>query len=149
MTHKDVVAELKTRIPQYANNIKVWFPNGKNSIRFKQDDGTEYVFTYNDPKDWCFETLSNYTKKKKEKKMKVMVKRAVCNMNDLANTIDYNAVVNELQQMKQAKTNRRLFFIMATVTFVTFLNFCGRVSENEEIEKLKIRLDDVEGEHRM
>lgn len=67
MIHKDVVAELKTRIPQYANNIKVWFPNGKNSIRFKQDDGTEYVFTYNDPKDWCFETLSNYTKKKGEK----------------------------------------------------------------------------------
>lgn len=68
MTHKEVVKNLKLYFPQYSNNIKVWFPNGKNSIQFRQVDGTKYVFTYNDPKDWIFETLDRYNKRTKGEK---------------------------------------------------------------------------------
>lgn len=67
MTHKDVVANLRRQFPQYANNIKVWFPNGNNSVRFRQDDGTEYMFTYNSPKDWRFETSCKYAKERRKK----------------------------------------------------------------------------------
>lgn len=85
--------------------------------------------------------------------MKVIVRGAsVRNMGDLINAVDHNAILSELLRIKQAKTNRRLFVIMAAVTFVTFMNYGERLRQNEEIEKLKIRLndlDDVEGENGM
>ena len=40
--------------------IREWFPNGKNSIRVRMGDNRDYVFTYNDPNSWCFETVENF-----------------------------------------------------------------------------------------
>ncbi len=43
--------------------IADWFPNGKNSIRVRIDGGSDFVFTYNNWTDWCYETVESHIRK--------------------------------------------------------------------------------------
>lgn len=82
--------------------------------------------------------------------MKMIPKRL--SISDLLNAVDHNYVACELLRIKQAKTNKYLRFLTCGVVFTVVSNYCGRIHQNEEIEKLKIRLndfDDVEGENGM
>lgn len=63
MTHPRVYEEFKTYFPQYEQMMKLWFPNGKNSIRVRLNNGRELVFTYNGTNEWCFETVDNFLKR--------------------------------------------------------------------------------------
>lgn len=38
----------------------MWFPNGRNSIRIRQKNGQEFIFTYHSQKDWKFETITSF-----------------------------------------------------------------------------------------
>lgn len=61
MSHKEVLGWFEMYFPHYAGErISVWFPNGKNSIRIRQVNGQEFVFTFNNYKDWRFETLTSF-----------------------------------------------------------------------------------------
>lgn len=61
MNHKDIYKQFELFFELYAeNNVAAWFQNGKNSIRIRQTNGQEFIFTYNSQKDWRFETIQSY-----------------------------------------------------------------------------------------
>lgn len=61
MLHKEVYKWFKLYFPLYAReNVEVWFPNGKNSVRVRQKNGQEFIFSYNGKDDWKFETRKSF-----------------------------------------------------------------------------------------
>ncbi|HKL79278.1 MAG TPA: methionyl-tRNA synthetase [Mobilitalea sp.] len=61
MSHNEVYKWFNLYFGQYSGiNTELWFPNGKNSIRIRQTNKQEFVFTCNSPKDWKFETIKSY-----------------------------------------------------------------------------------------
>ena len=59
MTHDLVYGLFEETFPLYAQKTTEWFPNGRNSIRVRLDDKSEYVFTYKDVKAQL-ETLDEF-----------------------------------------------------------------------------------------
>jgi len=57
MNHNDIYKLFEL---YFGNNVAAWFQNGKNSIRIRQTNGQEFIFTYNSPKDWRLETIQSY-----------------------------------------------------------------------------------------
>jgi len=48
MTHNEVFKWFELYFPFYAGDkIDTWFQNGKNSLRIRQTNGQEFIFTYN------------------------------------------------------------------------------------------------------
>ena len=63
MTHNDVFKHFELYFPLYGGDrIDTWFQNGKNSIRVRQTNGQEFIFTFNGHKDWKFETVDSFIK---------------------------------------------------------------------------------------
>ena len=60
MTQKNIYKEFKRLFPQYVETICQWYFIASNSIRIQADCDKYFVFTYNDEKDWCFETAVSY-----------------------------------------------------------------------------------------
>lgn len=61
MVHTDVYKWFALYFPNYAGgNVDKWFLNGRNSIRVRQTNGQEFIFTYNGQKDWRFETIDSF-----------------------------------------------------------------------------------------
>lgn len=61
MVHKEVYKQFELYFPLYAGeNVEVWFPNGKNSVRVRQKNGQEFIFSYNGKDDWKFETRKSF-----------------------------------------------------------------------------------------
>lgn len=54
-----------TLFPTFGEHATMWFPNGKNGIRVRIDDGHEFIFTYDGKDDWSLETIGRYVKKTK------------------------------------------------------------------------------------
>lgn len=65
MLHKDVYVWFTVIFPQYTDKIKESFPCGKNAVRLRLLDQTEFVFTYEGPKDWRLETVDSFIKRVK------------------------------------------------------------------------------------
>lgn len=63
MSHKDVYKLFEIYFPCYGGDkVEVWFPNGKNSIRIRQLNKAEFIFTYHDMNNWKFETINSFLK---------------------------------------------------------------------------------------
>lgn len=61
MVHTDVYKWFALYFPDYAGDkVDKWFSNGKNSIRVRQTNGQEFIFTYNSQKDWRLETVNSF-----------------------------------------------------------------------------------------
>lgn len=60
MKHDLILHFFKTHMPYQARLMTVWFPNGLNSIRVRLTNNDEFIFTYNNEKDWCYETVDSY-----------------------------------------------------------------------------------------
>ena len=72
MTHNEVFKWFELYFELFAGNrVAVWFPNGKNSIRVRQQNDAEFIFTFNNHSDWKFETVNSFMKQKKTKGGKV------------------------------------------------------------------------------
>lgn len=70
MLHHNVLIKFNLYFPHITSDVETWFPNGRNSIRIRLHDLREFIFTYNDEKDWCFETKESFIKRLKgEKRM--------------------------------------------------------------------------------
>lgn len=63
MTHTDVYEWFKLYFPQFSKHVIEWFPNGKNSVRVRQSNGQDFIFTYREKEDWCFETVESHIRK--------------------------------------------------------------------------------------
>lgn len=71
MTHGDIFKWFELYFPNYSGEaVDAWFPNGKNSIRIRQKNRQEFVFTYNGSKNWRFETLDSFMADLKGEKKK-------------------------------------------------------------------------------
>lgn len=72
MSHDEVYKYFVLYFPAYADgNVDVWFANGKNSIRIRQTNGQEFVFTYDGKQDWKLETVKSFIKNIKGGKINV------------------------------------------------------------------------------
>ena len=66
MVHQEVFKWFTLYFPDYAKErIECWFPNGKNSIRLRQTNKQEFIFTYNGKNNWRFETIKSFLDRKK------------------------------------------------------------------------------------
>ena len=64
MTHNKVYEQFKKLLPVYAKYTMEWFPNGLNSIRIRQIDEKDFIFTINDDlNDIRFETKDAFIKR--------------------------------------------------------------------------------------
>ena len=63
MTQKEVLKWFELYFPEYTGDrIDTWFPNGKNSIRIRQTNKQEFIFTFVDTSNWKFETINSFMK---------------------------------------------------------------------------------------
>lgn len=65
MKHVEVYENFERMFPERAIFVEDWFPNGKNSVRVRIKNGSDFIFTYNSWVDWCFETVESYIRKMK------------------------------------------------------------------------------------
>ena len=69
MSHAEVYKAFRQYFPTYVGeNIAAWFPNGRNSIRVREANGDEFIFSFNNGKDWKFETIDSFLNGKKGEK---------------------------------------------------------------------------------
>ena len=55
MSHSEVYKWFELYFPQYAGDkVETWFQNGKNSIRIRQKNHQEFIFTFNNEGNWRF-----------------------------------------------------------------------------------------------
>ena len=53
MSHSEVYKWFELYFPQYAGDkVETWFQNGKNSIRIRQKNHQEFIFTFNNEGNW-------------------------------------------------------------------------------------------------
>ena len=66
MAHVDVFKMFESYFSNYAgDNVETWFMNGKNCIRIRLKDKRQFIFTFNDSKDWKLESAERYLKELK------------------------------------------------------------------------------------
>lgn len=64
MVHNDVYKRFAL------DRVECWFPNGKNSIRIRQKNKQEFIFTFLNDKEWRFETIDSHLRTLFEKNIK-------------------------------------------------------------------------------
>ena len=56
MSHSEIMKWFEYYFPDYSRNRV----DGRNSIRIRQKNGQEFIFTYHSQKDWRFETITSF-----------------------------------------------------------------------------------------
>jgi hypothetical protein len=63
MLHSELIKRYQGIFRYSAQDVDVWFPNGKDSIRVRlKKNREEQIFTYKDEKTWQLETVTNFLK---------------------------------------------------------------------------------------
>lgn len=65
MLHDDVYNCFTLYFPQISKHVIEWFPNGRNSVRVRRCDNQDFIFTYHDKNNWCFETVDSFIERLK------------------------------------------------------------------------------------
>lgn len=60
MIHTQVYGYFKECLPEQEKKVTEYFPNGRNSIRVRQENGQEFIFSVTAPKVWKFETIDQF-----------------------------------------------------------------------------------------
>ena len=56
VTHKDIFKAFKDVTQMSDERVRIWYPNGRHSIRVALVGGRELIFTYDSPNYWRLET---------------------------------------------------------------------------------------------
>jgi hypothetical protein len=65
MTHNEVYEKFKLYFPNYSGErVDCYFPNGKNSIRIRQTNMQEFIFSFVSDTEWSFETVNFFMKRR-------------------------------------------------------------------------------------
>ena len=68
MNHKEVYEQFTNLFPTLAGEkVAVWFTNGKNSIRVRETDGQELIFSIIGKNEWMMESLEHFMKRMRAK----------------------------------------------------------------------------------
>lgn len=142
MGHSEVMKWFESYFPDFSGErIDMWFPNGRNSIRIRQKNGQEFIFTYHGQKDWKFETITSFLNGMKEKKSKM------CEvMNYIFGSLSSSetAIRSIRKSMnKQARYNRKLSTLVLIVTVNLVLLELDRVEQKKRIEKLESTIEEM------
>lgn len=65
MTQVEVYEIFKMMFCEYHRQTVERFQNGKNSIRVRLNNGSDFIFTFNSHEDWCFESLDSHIRRLK------------------------------------------------------------------------------------
>lgn len=68
MFHSDIFKAFKDYLPDRAEKVTEYFPSGKNTIRVRQTNGQEFIFSYSGPRAWKFETMNQFIAEMKGEK---------------------------------------------------------------------------------
>lgn len=68
MSHPDIFNKFSHMFPDKSVDIVIWFPNGRNSIRVRNSWNEEFIFTFNNSKDWMLETANSFLNRKEIKR---------------------------------------------------------------------------------
>lgn len=60
MTHTEIIKKFIEVYPICTDEIKCWFPSGKNCIRIRTFAYGEIMFTYKSKKEWRIESVDSY-----------------------------------------------------------------------------------------
>jgi len=60
MVHSKIFEYFKECLPANAEKVETYFPNGRNSIRVRQINGKEFIFSFNGSRAWKFETIDQF-----------------------------------------------------------------------------------------
>lgn len=60
MFHSDIFKAFKDCLPDRAEKVAEYFPSGKNTIRVRQTNGQEFIFSYSGSRSWKFETMDQF-----------------------------------------------------------------------------------------
>lgn len=60
MIHNEVYGLYKECLPDHEVDTVEYFPNDRNSIRVRQNNGQDFVFTFIEPNSWKFETIDEF-----------------------------------------------------------------------------------------
>jgi hypothetical protein len=60
MVHTELIKKFIGVYPITMEEIKCWFPNGKNSIRVRLTIDVDLIFTYHSKKNWKIETVDSW-----------------------------------------------------------------------------------------
>lgn len=68
MNHKEVYEQFTNLFPTLAGEkVAVWFTNGKNSIRVRETDGQELIFSIIGKNEWMMESSQHFMKRMRAK----------------------------------------------------------------------------------
>lgn len=141
MSHSEVMKWFEYYFPDYAGErIDVFFPNGRNSIRIRQKNGQEFIFTYHSQKEWKLETITSFLNgiegRKKSKMCEIMnyIFRSLHNSDRRLDVIS-RAI------RKQQKFNNcvAVFSVLVTMNF-----FIGEIERQEQAAKIKKLESEIE-----
>lgn len=68
MNHHEIVRKFQELFEIADEEIKVWFQNGKNSIRVRDLEQKEFIFTYENDNNWCLESQGHFLNRLKGEK---------------------------------------------------------------------------------
>ena len=60
-----VYCKFKSMFPDMGKYTAMWFPNGRDSIRIRDVNKHELIFTYHGVTDWRLETVNEFLKNMK------------------------------------------------------------------------------------
>lgn len=142
MKHKDIYKWFEL---YSGDNVAAWFPYGKNSIRIRQTNGQEFIFTYNSQKRLEVETIRSYinnSMKGGKKQMMEMISYIFGSLKASENSIKNIKTILR----NQARINRKIAaFAFVTAAYAIALEVHTN-KLNKKIQNLDKELKRMKGE---
>lgn len=126
MSHSQVYKYFKEILPDMEKKVIKYFPNGKNSIRVRQDDRQDFIFSFESPLIWRYETANRFItnmKGRKEERKKGSMNEAIRYIfNSLNNSEKSIAIINKALNKQKSFNHTIIFLAIIMVAKLTVQN---------------------------